>query len=51
MTVAMIVKRFVLSFEPGKEAEYCRYIQDQADCFILNLNPLPLQLTLREQQE
>jgi len=42
MVVAMIFKRFSVSFAPGNEAA-CRYfIENQADCFTLHLEPLPL---------
>lgn len=47
MVVAMIVKKFELSFVPGKEADYKRYIGDQADCFTLHIHPLPLLLKKR----
>lgn len=47
MVIAMTIRKFKLSFAPGKEAECGRYIQDQADCFTLHIHPLPLMLTER----
>ncbi|KAF2622537.1 benzoate 4-monooxygenase [Macroventuria anomochaeta] len=52
MVIAMVIKKFELSFMLEREAEYERYIHDQADCFTLHLHPLPLILkerTVREQ--
>jgi cytochrome P450 len=47
MVLAMLIRKFELSFAPGKEAECERYIQDQADCFTLHLHALPLSLRER----
>lgn len=47
MVVAMVIKRYELSFPPGQEAECERFIGDQADCFTIHLEPLPLKLTRR----
>lgn len=47
MSLAMVIKRFSLSFAPGKEAECQRFVEDQADCFIMHLHPLPLILKRR----
>ncbi|KAF9695590.1 hypothetical protein EKO04_006412 [Ascochyta lentis] len=51
MVVAMVVQKFELSFAPGRDVEYKRYIQDQADCFTLHINPLPLVLRERNNPE
>ena len=48
MVVAMIFKRFELSFAPGKEAQCQHFIDHQSDCFTLHLEPLPLLLKERE---
>lgn len=50
MVVAMVVRKFELSFAPGKESECEHFIQDQADCFTLHLHPLPLLLKKRVSQ-
>jgi tryprostatin B 6-hydroxylase len=42
MVLAMVIKRFEISFELNKEAECQHYIEDQADCFTLHLHSLPL---------
>ena len=42
MVLAMIVRRFEISVPPGQEADFERFIVDQADCFSLHLQPLPL---------
>ncbi|KZM20323.1 heme binding [Ascochyta rabiei] len=42
MVIAMFVKKFELFFAPGKKIACERYIQDQADCFALHINPVPL---------
>lgn len=47
MVLAMIFKKFELSFAVGEQEMYERYIQRQADCFTLQLNPLPLMLKER----
>ncbi|OAL56219.1 putative cytochrome P450 oxidoreductase [Pyrenochaeta sp. DS3sAY3a] len=47
MVVAMVIKRYELSFPLGQEAECERFIEDQADCFTIHLEPLPLKLTRR----
>ncbi|KAI0588159.1 CypX Cytochrome P450 [Pyrenophora tritici-repentis] len=47
MVVAMVFKRFTVSFAPGKEAACCDFIENQADCFTLHLQPLPLVLEER----
>lgn len=47
MVIAMLIKKFELSFAPGREAECERYILDQADCFTLHIHPLPLLLKER----
>ncbi|KAH7389842.1 cytochrome P450 [Pyrenochaeta sp. MPI-SDFR-AT-0127] len=47
MVIAMVIKHFELSFDPGQEAKCQRYIDDQADCFTLHLEPLPLLLKER----
>lgn len=44
MVVAMVIKRFSISFALGREAECHRFHEDQADCFIMHLHPLPLLL-------
>ncbi|KAH6857449.1 benzoate 4-monooxygenase [Alternaria rosae] len=42
MVLAMISQRFTMSFAPGQE-DLCQYFVDhQADCFTLHLEPLPL---------
>ncbi|KAF1947502.1 cytochrome P450 [Clathrospora elynae] len=46
MVVAMVCNRFEISFAPGKEAE-CLQFQNQADCFTLHLERLPLLLKER----
>ncbi|KAJ4988541.1 cytochrome p450 [Stagonosporopsis vannaccii] len=51
MVIAMVVKKFEMSFAPGKEEECERYIHNQADCFTLHLRPLPLMLKERVKQE
>lgn len=47
MVIAMVIKRFEISFAPGREAECQHFIEDQADCFTLHLEPLPLVLKER----
>lgn len=47
MVLAMIFKKFELSFAVGEQETYERYIQRQADCFTLQLRPLPLMLKER----
>ncbi|KAH6644601.1 cytochrome P450 [Boeremia exigua] len=47
MVIAMVVRKFELSFAPGKKRECERFIEDQADCFTLHLHPLPLLLKER----
>jgi cytochrome P450 len=47
MVVAMIFRRFELSFAPGKEPASQRFVDQQADCFTLHLEPLPLLLKER----
>jgi cytochrome P450 len=47
MVVAMIIRKFELSFAPDQQEVYQRYLQDQADCFTLHLHPLPLILKKR----
>jgi|SRR5690242_17277547 len=51
MVIAMVVKKYELSFAPSKEEECERYIHDQADCFTLHLHPLPLMLNERSSQK
>lgn len=48
MVTAMVVKKFELSFAPGKEEDCERYIQDQADCFTLHIHSLPLIMKERD---
>ncbi|KAF1364560.1 benzoate 4-monooxygenase [Lizonia empirigonia] len=47
MVIAMLIRKFEISFAPGTEAECARYIQDQADCFTLHIHSLPLMLKER----
>ncbi|KAI4923564.1 hypothetical protein J4E85_008603 [Alternaria conjuncta] len=42
MVLAMISRRFIMSFAPGQEALCQYFIDHQADCFTLHLEPLPL---------
>jgi cytochrome P450 len=49
MVLAMIIRRFEISTSPGQEAEFERFIEDQADCFSLHLTPLPLMFKERAQ--
>ncbi|KAL1801103.1 hypothetical protein ACET3X_001445 [Alternaria dauci] len=42
MVVAMIFRRFTVSFAPDKEGSCQYFINHQADCFTLHLKPLPL---------
>jgi cytochrome P450 len=51
MVVAMIVRKFELSFAPDQQKVYERYIQGQADCFTLHLHPLPLILKERASKD
>ena len=51
MVIAMLIRKFELSFTPGKEAECERFIQDQADCFTLHIHALPLSLKARVVQK
>jgi cytochrome P450 len=51
MVVAMIIRKFELSFAPDQQKVYERYIQDQADCFTLHLHPLPLILKERASKD
>lgn len=51
MVIAMLIRKFELSFTPGKQKECERYIQDQADCFTLHIHALPLSLKVRVTQE
>jgi hypothetical protein len=51
MVLAMLVRKFELSFAPGKEEECERFIHDQADCFTLHIHALPLSLKARATQE
>lgn len=51
MVVAMVIKKFELSFVSDLQKDYERYIQDQADCFTLHLHPLPLLLKVRAGRE
>ncbi|CAO2652429.1 Nn.00g007120.m01.CDS01 [Neocucurbitaria sp. VM-36] len=44
MVIAMVIKHFEISFPPDKEAECIHFIEDQADCFTVHLEPLPLVL-------
>jgi hypothetical protein len=44
MVVGMIFKRFEVTFAPGVGAECQHFIDHQADCFTLHLEPLPLLL-------
>jgi tryprostatin B 6-hydroxylase len=50
MIIAMIVKRFTVSIPPGKEAVARRFIEDQADCFVMDIQELPLLFTERKQR-
>jgi cytochrome P450 family 628 len=47
MIIAMISRKFEIGFVQGKDVEYRRFIEDQADCFVMDLHPLPLLLTDR----
>jgi cytochrome P450 family 628 len=47
MVLAMIIKRYDISFPPDRMDECRRFIEDQADCFTIHLNPLPLMLGRR----
>ncbi|KAF2874249.1 cytochrome P450 [Massariosphaeria phaeospora] len=47
MILAMLIRRFEISFAPGKEAECQKFIGDQADCFALHIHSLPLVLKER----
>jgi hypothetical protein len=42
MVVAMVFRRFIVSFATGQEALCQYFIDHQADCFTLHLEPLPL---------
>jgi cytochrome P450 len=48
MVIAMVFRRFEVLFAPGKEAACQHFINQQADCFTLHLEPLPLLLKERE---
>jgi cytochrome P450 len=48
MIIAMIVKRFTVSIPSGKEAVARRFIEDQADCFVMDIKELPLLLRERK---
>ncbi|KAF1830436.1 cytochrome P450 [Decorospora gaudefroyi] len=48
MVVAMIFKQFEVSFAPDKELECQHFVDHQADCFTLHLEPLPLLLKKRQ---
>lgn len=47
MILAMIVKRFSITFPVDKTAERWRFINEQADCFIAHLQPLSVLLKER----
>lgn len=47
MVLAMVIKRYEISFPLNKEADCQRFIEDQADCFTIHLTPLPLSLKKR----
>lgn len=47
MVIAMLIRKFEISFASGTEAECERYIHDQADCFTLHIHSLPLLLKER----
>ncbi|KAF2683642.1 cytochrome P450 [Lentithecium fluviatile CBS 122367] len=51
MVIAMVVKRFRISFPPGKEKECRHFIEDQADCFVMHIHELPLLLHMRKSSE
>jgi hypothetical protein len=48
MVVAMIFRSFTVSFAPDQEALCQYFIDHQADCFTLHLEPLPLQFEERD---
>jgi len=48
MVVAMIVKRFSVSIPPEKDAAGRRFIEDQSDCFVMDIHELPLLLKERK---
>jgi cytochrome P450 len=47
MVIAMIFRRFEVLFAPGKEAVCQHFVNQEADCFTLHLEPLPLLLQER----
>lgn len=47
LSLSIVVKRFTMSFAPGKEAECLKFIEGQADCFVVHQHPLPLVLKNR----
>lgn len=49
MVVAMVVTKFEVSFPPGREYDIRKFIEKQADCFVMHLHPLPLNLKERKQ--
>jgi len=42
MVLTMISQRFIIAFAPVQEALCQYFIDHQADCFTLHLEPLPL---------
>jgi cytochrome P450 len=48
MLTAMLVRKYEITFASGKEKECRKYIEEQADCFVLHLHPLPLSLQERK---
>jgi hypothetical protein len=47
MVLAMITKRFEMSVSPEQEDAFQHFSDDQADCFSVHLQPLPLILQKR----
>lgn len=39
---ALVLQQFDISVPSGKEAEVRRYMEQQSDCFVMALEPLPL---------
>ncbi|KAH7128485.1 cytochrome P450 [Dendryphion nanum] len=48
LLTAMILQRYDISIPAGKETDIQRYEQEQADCFVMHLQPLPLLFTQRK---
>ncbi|KAF1996372.1 benzoate 4-monooxygenase [Amniculicola lignicola CBS 123094] len=48
MVIGMAVRKFKISFPLGKKRECRRYVEEQADCFVMHTQPLSLMFEDRE---